>query len=645
MSATDVAVRLTANVAQYQKAMRDASASTDAVATSTTKTTSTVGSKWQTAGAGIASSMGLSYAAVAAAAGAAVAYSVKAASNLQESVNAVNVSYGESAEAVHKLGANAVESFGLSQRAFNEAAVGFSSFAEDIAASGDGDVAGTLEQLQLRATDLASVFNSSVPDAAEAMRSALSGEAEPMKRFGVVMTEAKVQAYALSTGIIEVGDKMTDAEKQTARYGFIMEETAKVQGDWANTSDGFAGSMKKAQANIEEMAASIGSVLIPALARGLTFINDTISGWQEIANLPAVQWTVNTVSDIPSTLDDFENAIWGWAGRVTGIGPQVTNTIDAATDSLNTHTGAVHYAGEATDEWVAKQLAAEAAVRAADQTTKDLSSSTYLVQEAIDAAVEALDRQTEAANTARDANMAMADGTYDLYDAEAALFDAIEAANTTLNDNEANLYDIRGALADVAISTDEMVTKQLELDGTTRDSVAGQELWTEKMLASAATLSGPMQNEVLAHIARVNGIPADKITWILADADPNNLAQVTREIDAIAAKPRTATISVKYGSLGSSDYTQPGFGTATARANGGPVRAGHLYEVGEGNAAEMLMMGGRQYLIPGNNGQVFAGGGVQGGRSSNLTINHYGKNLSTADVSRGFTLARLAQVA
>jgi tape measure domain-containing protein len=40
------------------------------------------------------------------------------------------------------------------------------------------------------------------------------------------------------------------------------------------------------------------------------------------------------------------------------------------------------------------------------------------------------------------------------------------------------------------------------------------------------------------------------------------------------------------------------------RASGGPVDPGKLYEVGENNRAELLMMNGRQYMIPGNKGQV-----------------------------------------
>jgi TP901 family phage tail tape measure protein len=42
-------------------------------------------------------------------------------------------------------------------------------------------------------------------------------------------------------------------------------------------------------------------------------------------------------------------------------------------------------------------------------------------------------------------------------------------------------------------------------------------------------------------------------------------------------------------------------------ASGGPAKAGHLYEVGEGNVAEMFVSGGRQYMIPGNDGNVIPG--------------------------------------
>lgn len=46
--------------------------------------------------------------------------------------------------------------------------------------------------------------------------------------------------------------------------------------------------------------------------------------------------------------------------------------------------------------------------------------------------------------------------------------------------------------------------------------------------------------------------------------------------------------------------------SALGRKNGGPVSAGNLYEFGEGNLPEMLQMGGKNYMLPGNNGRVFS---------------------------------------
>lgn len=48
------------------------------------------------------------------------------------------------------------------------------------------------------------------------------------------------------------------------------------------------------------------------------------------------------------------------------------------------------------------------------------------------------------------------------------------------------------------------------------------------------------------------------------------------------------------------------------RKNGGPVSAGGLYEFGEGNLPEMLQMGGKNYMLPGNNGRVFSNKDVTG---------------------------------
>ena len=201
---------------------------------------------------------------------------VAAASNLEESINAVDVSFGEAAAGIHELGRTSVDQFGLSTRAVNDAAVGMSAFADKINAA---DPADAFKNVIQRATDFGSVMNITTEETLEKFRAGLSGEAEPLKQFGINLSSAEVEAVALREGIISVGEKMTEGQKIQARYAAIMEQTAKTAGDFAATSDGLAGSQKKLSAAWEEAMVVVGEELVPAvteLVKGLTSMLKTL---------------------------------------------------------------------------------------------------------------------------------------------------------------------------------------------------------------------------------------------------------------------------------------------------------------------------------------------------------------------------------
>ena len=199
-------------------------------------------------------------------AGAALVKTALSASDLEESVNAVNVTFGDAAAGILKLGEDAAHAVGLSNAEFNGLAVQFSSFATTVAGKG-GDVVQTMEDLTGRAADFASVMNLDVAEAARVFQSGLAGETEPLKKFGIDLSAASVSAYAAANGIAEVGAKMTETEKVQARYGLLMEATVKTQGDFANTSDGYANSMRIFKADLANLSAEIGSGVLPALAK------------------------------------------------------------------------------------------------------------------------------------------------------------------------------------------------------------------------------------------------------------------------------------------------------------------------------------------------------------------------------------------
>lgn len=221
-------------------------------------------------------------AAVAAGAVTMAAASVKAASDLGESVNAVGVAYGQAGDEVLALGENSATAFGLSQRAFNQFSTQFSAFATKIASSEGRAIEDVVGEMTTRIADFASVYNLSMEEAAQVAQSTLAGETESFRRFGGDVSAAAVELFALKNGLVDNKSEMTEAIKVQARYGLFMEQTAKVAGDFANTQDSLANQQRIATAQAEDLAAKLGTVLIPVFAEATAAANDFAAGLQEI---------------------------------------------------------------------------------------------------------------------------------------------------------------------------------------------------------------------------------------------------------------------------------------------------------------------------------------------------------------------------
>jgi hypothetical protein len=222
---------------------------------------------------------------------------VDAATDLGESVNAVNVTFGEAADGILALGENAAEAVGLSNAEFNGLAVQFSAFAKTVAGEG-GDVVGTIDQLSKRAADFASVMNIDVAEAARLFQSGLAGETEPLRRYGKDLSAAAVTAHAYSEGIAEVGSKLTESQKVQARYSLLMKQTADVQGDFANTSDSLANQQRVLKAELTNTAAALGTVLVPELQRAADTALTTLDAFNKLKDSRLGGWAKNVWDNV-----------------------------------------------------------------------------------------------------------------------------------------------------------------------------------------------------------------------------------------------------------------------------------------------------------------------------------------------------------
>ena len=212
-------------------------------------------------------------------AGAALA--VKGASDMVETMNKVNVAFGDSAKQVTDFGNTSLKSIGLAKGSALDAAALFGDMATSMGLSQTAAADMSVGLVTLGG-DLASFKNISFEQAQTALAGVFTGETESLKRLGIVMTDTELNAYALSKGIGKTTQEMTQGEKVNLRYAFVMDKTKNAQGDFARTSGGTANQMRFTAERVKELTAEFGEKLLPIMGKLLEFGNkllDFFSGF------------------------------------------------------------------------------------------------------------------------------------------------------------------------------------------------------------------------------------------------------------------------------------------------------------------------------------------------------------------------------
>ena len=208
---------------------------------------------------------------------------VQTASDLQEVQNVVEVSFGSMSAEVDKFAENALKKFGLSKLSAKQFASTFMAMSNGMGIAAE---AGKNMSLNLTALagDLASFRNVEQDVAFTALKSVFTGETETLKNFGIVMTEANLEAYALSQGITKSYNAMSQAEKVALRYSFVLNATKNAQGDFARTSNNWANQVRILKEQFKELAGIIGNGLLKVLQPLIVLLNKVLGLAISVAN-------------------------------------------------------------------------------------------------------------------------------------------------------------------------------------------------------------------------------------------------------------------------------------------------------------------------------------------------------------------------
>ena len=202
---------------------------------------------------------------------AAMGPAIAAASDLEENMSKVNVIFGAGAKSVEDFSKTAAKAMGQSASAVLQAAGTFGTFGK-AAGLGGQDLANFSNQFTTLASDLASFNNTTPEEAINAIGSALRGEAEPMRKFGVLLNDATLKAEAMALGIYSGSGALTDQQKILAAQSAIYKQTADAQGDFDRTSDGLANTSRILKAQMDNLQASIGKGLLPIVQKVLPVV-------------------------------------------------------------------------------------------------------------------------------------------------------------------------------------------------------------------------------------------------------------------------------------------------------------------------------------------------------------------------------------
>jgi hypothetical protein len=236
---------------------------------------------------------------------------ISAASDLSESQSKVGVVFGTASKQIIDASDGAARAVGLSKQAYLEATGGLGNLlvALKVTPKAAADMSQKMVGL---AGDLASFNNTSPEEALDALRAGLTGETEPLKRYGVNISAAAVQAEALKEGLVKsVKEGLTPQAKALATQALIFDQTKTAQGDFARTSSGLANQQRILSAELEDVKAKVGSVLIPVMIAGANILTGVV--------IPAFSGLGATIGTVAGFVMDHKTAFEVIAGVIVTL--------------------------------------------------------------------------------------------------------------------------------------------------------------------------------------------------------------------------------------------------------------------------------------------------------------------------------------
>lgn len=192
--------------------------------------------------------------------------SVRAASNLQEVTSKFRTVFAGNMAVANEAVKELTESYAMSTREAREYLSSIQDLLVPMGMSSDEAAKMSANVVKLSA-DLGSFNNLPTAQVMADIQSALVGNFETMKKYGVVLNETVIKQEALEQGVWDGKGAIDAATKSQVAYSLVVKGSQAAIGDMERTADSYANSMKRMEAASENAASAIGNSLLPVLTK------------------------------------------------------------------------------------------------------------------------------------------------------------------------------------------------------------------------------------------------------------------------------------------------------------------------------------------------------------------------------------------
>jgi len=217
-------------------------------------------------------------------------FAIKAASDLEETMNKFNVVFADQARAVESWSDDFSKAVGRSKNQIRT----FVSQAQDLFVP-LGFAADEATKLSKNVTklaiDIASFDNRVDEDVFRDLQSALTGNGEAVKKFGIILNETTVKMAGFNQGLDP--KKLTNQQKVMLRWQIITKGSAAAIGDATRSAGSFANQLKRLKAELTNAAAKVGMLMLPAATKAVKLFGkwaEKIGDW--VVQNKTLIWTV-----------------------------------------------------------------------------------------------------------------------------------------------------------------------------------------------------------------------------------------------------------------------------------------------------------------------------------------------------------------